>query len=124
MFAVRLESGVNVAVLPLTLTAPVTAAPPALGRSVKLAVFNVELVIAPEKVADPEVLSDTPVAPLAGYVEDTVVGSVVSVARIAESPGCSPPQPNRLRVVNRAAAEATAEIFDLVFWFGMWEALE
>ena len=120
---VRLDVGVNVAGLPLVLTAPVTAAPPALGCRVKVAVLSVELVIAPENVADTEVFSATPVAPLAGYVEDTV-GSGVLVKATAVSPGCSPPQPNRLRVANRAVANAAAETLDLIFWFSMWEALK
>ena len=107
--------GANVAALPLTLTAPVTVAPPAVGLKVKLAVLSVEFVIVREKVADTEVFSATPVAPLAGDVEDTV-GSVVLVTVTAESPGCSPPQPKRLRVANRAAAKAAEEILDLIFY--------
>jgi hypothetical protein len=70
----RGADGVNVAVLPLTFTVPVTATPLA---SVKLAVVSVEFVIGSEKVADTEELSATPVAPFAGDVEDTV-GGVVS----------------------------------------------
>ena len=69
--------GVNVAVLPLTLTAPATAAPPEFVANEKVAAFSVELVIASENVADTRVLSATPVAPTVGDVEDTV-GAVVS----------------------------------------------
>jgi hypothetical protein len=77
VLAARLIEGTNIAVLPLRLTAPATAAPPAVGLRVKLAVFSVELVIASVKVADTEEFSARPVAPLAGDVEDTV-GGVVS----------------------------------------------
>jgi hypothetical protein len=74
----RLAEGKNVAVLPLTLTVPVTAAPPVALR-VKLVVFSVELVIASEKLAETEEFSAMPVAAFAGDVEDTV-GRVVSGA--------------------------------------------
>jgi hypothetical protein len=77
VLAARLIEGTNIAVLPLRFTAPATAAPPAVGLRVKLAVFSVELVIASVKVADTEELSVTPVAAFAGDVEDTV-GGVVS----------------------------------------------
>ena len=40
----RFAEGVNLAVLPLTLTVPVVAAPPAAGLRVKLAVVSVEFV--------------------------------------------------------------------------------
>src|SRR5882672_10739309 len=78
----RLAVGVNVAVWPLTFTVPVTVAPPAVGRRVKLAVLSVELVIASEKVADTEEFSATPVAALAGDVEDTVGGVVSGAAAV------------------------------------------
>jgi hypothetical protein len=74
VLAARLAAGVKVAVLPLTLTVPVTAAPPVVVFKVKVVVFSVEFVIGTEKVADTEVLSATPVALLAGLVEDTVGG--------------------------------------------------
>ena len=76
MLPARPAVGVNVAVLPLTFTVPLTAAPPVVA-SVKLVVMSVELSIASEKVADTEAFSVTPVAPLSGEVEDTV-GGVVS----------------------------------------------
>ena len=66
--------GVNVAVVPLILTVPVTADPPEVGRSVKLDVFSVELVIASENVADTEAFRVMPDALFAGDVEDTVGG--------------------------------------------------
>ena len=74
----RLAVGVNVAVLPLTFTVPVTAAPPVVAN-VKLVVVSVELVIGSENVADTEAFSARPVAPFAGDVADTV-GAVVSGA--------------------------------------------
>ncbi len=79
VLTLRAAVGVNIAVLPLTFTVPVTVAPPALGCRVKLAVLSVELVIASENVADTEVFVATPVVPLAGEVADTV-GGVVSGA--------------------------------------------
>ena len=63
--------GVNVAVLLLTLTVPVTA-PPAVLTSVKLAVVSVEFVIASENVADIEEFVATLIALFVGDVEDTV----------------------------------------------------
>ena len=78
MLPARLAEGISVAVLPLMLTVPVTAAPPVTLR-VKLVVFRVELVIASEKLADTEEFSAMPVAVFAGDVEDTV-GRVVSGA--------------------------------------------
>ena len=75
------EMGVNVAVLPLTFTVPVTNAPPAM-RRVKLAVVSVELVIGSENVADTEVLTMIPVAPLAGEVADTIGGVVSGAAPV------------------------------------------
>ena len=66
------------AVVALTFTVPVTAAPPVFA-SVKLVVVSVELLIASEKVADTEAFSATPVAAFAGDVESTV-GGVVSGA--------------------------------------------
>jgi hypothetical protein len=74
----RFSPGEKVAVLPLTLTVPVTAAPPGVVFKVKVVVFSVAGAIAFEKVADTEVFKATPVAALAGLVEDTV-GRVTSV---------------------------------------------
>src|SRR4051794_18063211 len=73
----RLFNGTNVAVFPLPATTPLTAAPPAAGRSVKLELFSVELIIASENVAEMVVLSPTPVSEFPGDVSDTV-GGVVS----------------------------------------------
>ena len=125
VFAVRPDVGVNDPVLPVSFTVPMTAAPPAVGLSVKLAVLTVNFFIGLEKVADTEEFSATPLAPFAGDVEDTV-GSVVSIffALTATSPGVSPPQPNRLRLANNAAVNAPVETLDLTFLFGMWEALK
>jgi len=75
----RPAAGVNVAVVPLTFTVPLTAAPPFVVATLKLVVVSVELSIASEKVADTEVFSATPVAEFAGDVESTV-GGVVSGA--------------------------------------------
>ena len=69
----------KLAVLPVTLTVPLTDAPPGIVASVKLALVSVEFVIASEKVADTEEFSVTPVAAFAGDVEDTI-GGVVSRA--------------------------------------------
>lgn len=77
MLPPRAADGVNVAVLPLTLTRPLRAAPSDVFATVKLAVVRVAFVIASEKVADTEEFSATPVAPFAGDVADTV-GGVVS----------------------------------------------
>ena len=69
--------GLNVAVLPLTFTAPVTTAPPEVAFRLKLAVLSVEFVIDSEKVADTEEFSGTPFAASDGDV-DEIVGAVVS----------------------------------------------
>ena len=76
--------GVKVAVLPLTLTVPVTVAPPAVDCRVKLAVLSVEFVIASEKVAETEEFSAMPVAALAGEVADTVGGVVSGAAAVVK----------------------------------------
>src|SRR5260221_515446 len=72
VLATRRPDGVNVAVLPLTFTVPVTAVPPEVVVRVKLAVVSVELVIGSEKVAKTEEFSATPVAALGGEAADTV----------------------------------------------------
>ena len=108
MLPVRADVGVNVAELPLALTVPITAAPPAVGRRIKLPAFNVETVMVREKVADTEEFKPTPLALCTGEVEDTA-GGATAVADMTttvcpdSSLGCSPPQPNRPRVANRAA---------------------
>ena len=79
----RLAVGVNVAVLPLTFTVPVTVAPP-VGFRVKLAVVSVELVIDSEKVAETEEFIAMPVAALAGEVADTVGGVVSGAAAVVK----------------------------------------
>ena len=81
-FAARAADGVNLAVLPLTLTVPLTGAPPEVLASVKLAVVSVALVIGSEKLADTEALVATPVAALAGEVADTVGGVVSEAAAV------------------------------------------
>ena len=80
----RLAVGVKVAVLPLTFTVPVTAVPPEVVASLKLAVVSVELVIASENVADTEEFSATPVAAFAGDVADTVGGVVSGAAAVVK----------------------------------------
>ena len=104
VFAVRLVAGVNVAVWPPTLTEPMTAAPPAVGCSVKLPLFSVVFVITTEKVAATEEFSAIPVAPLIGEVAVTVGAVACATSSVTEmSPGDSPPQPNKDRLANRAA---------------------
>ena len=73
--------GVNVAVLPLTFTAPAVVAP-AVDSRVKLAVLSVEFVIASEKVAETEEFSAMPVAAMAGEGVDTVGGVVSGSAAV------------------------------------------
>ena len=77
----RFEVGVKEAVLPLTVTVPMTRDPPAVGCRVNVAVVIVALSIDSEKVADTAELSVKPVALLAGDVLDTV-GGVVSGATL------------------------------------------
>ena len=84
MLGARLAEGANVAVLPVTLTMPVSAAPPAVGAMVKLVGVSVELVIASEKVADTEEFIATPVAAFAGDMEDTVGGDVSRTAAVVK----------------------------------------
>jgi hypothetical protein len=73
--------GVNLAVLPLTVTVPATGTLPA---SEKLAVVSVELFIASENVADREELSATPTAPFCGEIADTVGGVVSGTAPVVK----------------------------------------
>lgn len=75
----RGEDGVNLTVLPFTLTMPLMGSPVLTFDTMKLAAFSVELVIASEKVADTEEFVATSIAPLTGDVADTV-GGVVSEA--------------------------------------------
>ena len=84
VLAARGADGVNVAVLPLTLTVPVTAERPVVVTSVKLAVVSVELVIGSENVADTGESSATPVAPFTGEVADTVGGVVSRTAAVVK----------------------------------------
>ena len=84
VFPLSAAEGVNLAVLPLTLTVPETAVPPEVVASVTLAVVSVALVIASEKLADTGVLSATPVAALAGDVTDTVGGVVSGIAAVVK----------------------------------------
>ena len=84
VLATREADGVNVAVLPLTFTVPVTCVPPEVVASLKLAVVSVELVIASEKVADTEEFSATFAAAFAGLVEDTVGGVVSGAAAVVK----------------------------------------
>ena len=81
---VRLAAGVNRAVLPLTLTVPEIAEPPLVGLSVKLEVFNVELVIASENVAEIEEFDATPRARFCGVVDVTVGGVVSGAAAVVK----------------------------------------
>ncbi len=80
----KLADGVNLAVLPLMLTVPLTDAPPEVVASVKLEVVNVEFVIASEKLADTEAFSAAPVAAFAGDAEETIGGVVSSAAPVVK----------------------------------------
>lgn len=80
----RAAEGVKVAVLPLMLTDPATAAPSDVRLNVKLVVLRVEPVMASEKVALTVLVVATALAPLEGEVDETV-GGVVSAA--PPSPG-------------------------------------
>jgi len=109
VLAARLAEGPNVAVLPLTLTMPVSPVPPAVGAMLKLVVVSVELVIASEKVADTEEFIATPVAAFAGEVEDTV-GGVVSMTEAVVKV--------QLKLAARAlpAASFAAVVMVAVYW--------
>ena len=83
MLPARLEVGVNVAVLPLTVTVPKTLGFPVVTRvNVKVEVFSVELVIASEKVAETDEFSATPTPPFGGDVAVTVGGVVSGAAPV------------------------------------------
>ena len=77
MLPARLAAGVNVAVLPLTLTDPVTGVPVPVTERVNVEPFSVALFIGSENVTITALLSATLVAPLAGN-RDTTVGGVAS----------------------------------------------
>ena len=124
---VRGEDGVNVAVLPLRLIVPITAAPPAEGCKLKVPLVNVTLLIGIENVAETDVLRPTFVELLDGDVAETAssggVDDVVSgVDTTPVPPGCSPPQPNRLRLMIRAARKLLALLFVIVRGRGMRRA--
>ena len=72
----------KLAVLPVTLTVPLTNAPPEVVASVKLALVSVEFVIASEKLADTDEFSAIPVAAFAGDMLDTVGGVVSGAAPV------------------------------------------
>jgi len=101
----RLPVGVNVAVVPVMFTVPVTAVPPVVVASVKLGFVSVELVIGSEKVADTEEFSATPVAAFAGDVDDTVGGVVSGPA--GSPPPPPPPQAAAVSSTIRPAIERT-----------------
>ena len=84
VLAARGADGANVAVLLLTFTVPLIAAPPVVVTRVKLAVCSVELVIASEKVADTDEFVATPVAAFAGDVADTIGGVVSEAAPVVK----------------------------------------
>ena len=84
MLPTRPAVGVKLAVLPLTLTVPVTGEPPVVVAKVKLAVVSVEFVIGFEKVADIAKFRATPVTALPGDVEDTVGGVVSGAAAVVK----------------------------------------
>lgn len=84
MFSAKGFEGVNLAVLPLTLTVPMIGTLSKAVSSVKLVWFRVELVIASEKVADIEEFVATPIAELAGDVADTVGGVLSALAPVVK----------------------------------------
>ena len=103
MLALSTAAGVNVAVVPLTFTVPATTAPPVVLTTVKLALFNVETVMASEKVAEIEEFSVTPFAAFEGDVFETSGGVVSRIAGEMRAAGVSfgdssapPPQPNKI----------------------------
>jgi len=71
-------------VLPVTLTVPLTATPPEVVASVKLALVSVEFFIASEKVADTDEFSAIPVSAFAGDVEDTIGGVMSGAAPVVK----------------------------------------
>lgn len=73
----RFATGVSLAVLPLTLTVPLTAGPPEVGATVKLEVVSVEFFMGSVKVTDIEEFTAVPV--VYGDMVDTC-GAVVSGA--------------------------------------------
>ena len=83
MLPERFPAGTNVAVEPLTLTVPLTTAPP-VTRNVKLAVLTVEFVIASENTAEIEVFKGTPAEPIAGDPAKTVGGVVSGRAAVTK----------------------------------------
>lgn len=80
----RLIAGVNLAVLPLMLTVPLTTAPPEVMASVKVAIVSEEFVIASEKLADIEEFNAIPVAAFDGIVADTIGGVVSGAAPVVK----------------------------------------
>ena len=84
MLAASAAEGVNLAVFPLTLTVPATAAPAPALNTVKLVVFTVELVNGSEKVAETETLVATPFAAFAGDVEETDGGVISAIASVVK----------------------------------------
>jgi hypothetical protein len=69
--------------LPLTVTVPEILGLPAVTRlNVKVEMFNVEFVIASEKVAETEEFRATPIPLLGGDVADTVGGVVSGVGPV------------------------------------------
>jgi hypothetical protein len=74
VFAARAAEGVNVAVLPKTITVPVTGTPPAVVARVKPEVISVASFIVLEKVATTTMSGAMPVAAIAGDVLVTVGG--------------------------------------------------
>jgi hypothetical protein len=79
-----LAAGLNVTVLPLTLTVPVTAVPVDVAASRTLAVVRVELLIGSENVAETEEFVAIPVAAFDGDVATTVGGVVSGAAAVVK----------------------------------------
>ena len=79
-----LAAGLNVTVLPLTLTVPVTAAPVDVAASRTLAVVRVELLIGSENVAETEEFVAIAVAAFDGDVAVTVGGVVSGAAAVVK----------------------------------------
>ncbi|HVY07565.1 MAG TPA: hypothetical protein VHB46_16435 [Burkholderiales bacterium] len=93
----RSADGVNIAVLPTTLTVPFTLAPPPVGFRVKVEELMVTLFIGFENVAEIAEFSETSVWLFEGAVSETVGGLVSTVEddplAAGFNGGVSPPPP-------------------------------
>lgn len=81
MLKLRGEDGLKVAILPLTLTVPLTNTLPVVVFRMKVPVFSVDTAIASEKVAEIDEFAARPVAASAGDVT-VIVGGVVLILKL------------------------------------------